>query len=182
MLCIVVAVVLNAVIWFLGIDPSRTAIAEAMKQIEALHEKEAKLNQRLAVLEAIDTAALEQEQAEMLIQVPDVGLLREVMTELEIQAQAMEIDLSAMMFTPPGAQGAFQDMRITMQIQGGYHNLFNFINYLENNPRLMLVNNFNLSSSEEGLTSNLQMTVFSGDFDLYTPHQAPGRANPFREQ
>ena len=171
MLCIVVAVVLNAVIWFLGIDPSRTAIAEAMKQIEALHE-----------LEAIDTAALEQEQAEMLIQVPDVGLLREVMTELEIQAQAMEIDLSAMMFTPPGAQGAFQDMRITMQIQGGYHNLFNFINYLENNPRLMLVNNFNLSSSEEGLTSNLQMTVFSGDFDLYTPHQAPGRANPFREQ
>ena len=182
LLIIVVILALNAGIWFLGIAPTRTAIAEVDRQTAALEQKETQLLERLASLEAIDTEALELEQLEQLIKIPAVGFLREMMTELEAVASEMDNELKSMGFQPPAPEGVFQSMEIALMLSGEYENLFAYIKYLETHPRLIFVNSLNLGGDEGELNANIQLLLFANDFGPYTPHQAPGRANPFKEQ
>lgn len=182
LLIIVVVLALNAGIWFLGIAPTRTAIAEVDRQTAALEQKETQLLERLAILEAIDTEALELEQLEQLIKIPAVGFLREMMTELEAVANEMENELISMTFQPSVQDDVIQSLSISLMLAGEYENLFAYIKYLETHPRLIFVNSLNLGGAEDELNANIQLELFANDFAPYTPYQAPGRANPFKAQ
>lgn len=177
-LIILVAVVLNAAIWFLGVDPSLQAVDKAKQDLAQLEQQETRLKQRLEILKAIDTVALEAELAEMLIRVPEVGFLRELITELEATAKLMTVSFNEISFGTPGREGDYLFMEIDLFLEGTYRNLFTFISYLENNPRLMVVDSFVMDAPN--IASRVKFRVFSTDFSPYTPHEAPGRGDPFR--
>ena len=182
---IIIAVVLafNGAIWFLGIDPARTSIAQVERQISAQEQKETQLLGRLATLEAIDIEALEQEREDQLVLIPNPGLLREIMTELEEMASQTENELIVMNLNDPSQVDIFQSMQISLSMSGDYHSLYSYIKYLETHSRLIIVNNFTLSNPSEGeMAANIQLELFSDNFDPYTPHEAPGRDNPFSAQ
>lgn len=178
---VAVVVALNAIIWFLGIAPSRLVIEEVNKEIQVQEDKESQLRQRLAVLEAIDREALEQEEAELFEVIPDAGLLREVMTELEAVAEKMGLTLMSMRFDAP-TENDYQSIAINMNFSGSYNSLYDYIFYLENHSRLVLVESFNLQGAGDTLASNISTIFFAHDFDPYTPYTAPGRKNPFEVQ
>lgn len=178
----VVILAFNAAIWYFGIAPARADIAEAEKKIAAQAEKETQLLQRLTALESIDTEALELEKSEQLALIPDVGFLREIMTDFEAKANEMENELLGMNFQPPSEEDVFQSLDISMQLFGKYTNLYEYIKYLETHGRLILINSFNFGGSEDEINANIQLKLFADNFDPYTPHEAPGRDNPFSEQ
>ena len=180
-LILLVVLVLNGAMWFLGIDPTRSAIAQVEKQRLAQEQKVTQLSNRLVALEAIDTEALEQEQRDQLIRIPEVGLLREIMTEFEAVAIELENELLNISFSEPVLDKGYQNMEISLVMTGDYANIFAYIKYLETHSRLILVNSFNIGG-EEVLSANIQLMLFSDDFDPYTPHEAPGRNNPFRPE
>lgn len=172
----------NAAIWYFGIAPARAGIAETEQKIAAQAEKETQLLQRLSSLESIDTAVLELEQGEQFVLIPDAGLLREMMTELEAKANEMENELTSINFQPPAQEDVFQSMGISLMMSGKYKNLYEYIKYLETHGRLILVNSFNFGGSDDEISANIQLRLFAHNFDPYTPHEAPGRDNPFSEQ
>lgn len=179
LLIILIVIVLNAGIWFLGIVPSRTAIAEVQKQTASAEQKAAQLQQRLKSLETIDIEALEEEKLEQLIRVPDVGYLREMMTELEAKSIETKNEIFNMNFTYGTMVGQYQLMEISISMGGDYFSLYSYINYLETHSRLIIIDSFSLGGSGDDLSATLKIFMFAEDFDTYTPYLAPGRANPF---
>lgn len=178
-LIILIAVAINVGIWFLGIAPSRLAIAEVEKQTNLANQQASQLKGRLEILEAIDIESLEQEQSEQLVLIPDLGMLREMMTELEAEAARTGNELRNMSLVQPAVVGLFQRLEITLALGGDYFGLYSYIKYLETHNRLILVDSFSLGSTGEEISATIKLYLFAGDFDTYTPHQAPGRNNPF---
>lgn len=178
----VIVLAFNAAIWYFGIAPARDGIAEAEKKVAAQAQKETQLLQRLTALESIDTESLALEQSEQLVLIPDAGLLREIMTELEAQAKEMGNVLSGMSFQAPAQEDVFQSIVISLTLSGKYKNLYAYIKYLETHGRLIIVNSFNFGGSEDEISANIQLRLFAHNFDPYTPYKAPGRDNPFRAQ
>lgn len=176
-----IVVALNAAVWFLGIVPARTTLGEVRNEIEVAQEKESQLLQRLQVLESIDTEVLEEEQREQEVMVPHAGLLREMMTELEAKAGEIGPVLQSMNFTAPIQVEEFQSMGINLAMEGSYAELFSYLQYLELHNRMIFVSSFSFSG-EDILGATIELVMFADDFDTYTPHQAPGRSNPFSEQ
>jgi Tfp pilus assembly protein PilO len=179
-LIILIAVILNAAIWFMGVDPSLQAVDKAKQDLAQLEQQETRLKQRLESLLAIDTVALEAELSELLIRVPEVGFLRELITELEASAKDMTVDFIEISFGTPGKEDDYLFMVINLFLGGSYSNLVRYISYLESNPRLIAVDSFLIEGENAPLGSRVIFRVFSSDFSPYTPHEAPGRGDPFR--
>lgn len=179
LLIVLVVIALNAGIWYLGITPARTLLATTEAQVSAQVQKEAQLRQRLESLQEIDVAVLEQEMEELTDLIPEAGLLREVLNELDAAAEEMEVELSSISVGAPTAEGEYQKVILALVMTGDYDGLYSYINYLETHSRLILINSFSLTGQGDGLSSNLQLSLFAGDFDTYTPHEAPGKDNPF---
>lgn len=179
LLIIIVVIALNAGIWFLGIDPARTAIDTVRKQTAAAVQKEAQLQQRLQVLGEIDVEALETEQIAQYVQIPDVGFLREILTELEAVAIDLDNDLLSMNIKAPALIDVFDSLTISMTLTGGYRSIYDYIKYLESHNRLLFIDNFSLNGAEDEMTVSIELVLFAENFDTYTPHEAPGRDNPF---
>lgn len=182
LLLIVVVLAINAAVWFLGVEPALTGIAEVKRKTAALQDKQTQFNRRLQELKDIDLDLLLLEQQDQLVLIPNPGSLREMMTELEAVAGAMDNKLESMTFQPPNDEEITQSLTISMILAGEYKDLYSYIQYLENHSRLILVDSFSLSGAEDSMNATIQLTLFSDDFDPYTPHEAPGRDNPFEVQ
>lgn len=179
LLAIVAVILVNALVWLYGLSPALDKIEVARDELQTVEEQRDSLQQRLDQLNAIDIDALQEEMEHCNIQVPEQGRLRELITELEKVAQGLGLRVVELTIQDPTDLEPYLVTPLSLELIGQYSALKKYIIALEEHERLLLVDNFSLEAEDSGITITMDIVVFAEDFDYITPHQAPGRTNPF---
>lgn len=180
-IAIVVVILINVAVWFLGISPSMERVKAAEAELLSRQGQRDNLQQRLEELNAIDTVALEEEMAAYKIRIPQLGLTAEFITELEKVALTNKIKLERLGISEPAAREQFFITPISLILHGNYTSLVKYLTFLENHSRLVLVDSMDFSrGTGETMKCSLDLIIFAENFNPITPFKAPGRANPFR--
>ncbi len=179
MLAIGLIVVVNVAIWLYGLSPAMEEINALEEEIAAVESEVASLEQLLEQYDAIDVAGLQQQIEVLNRSVPETGLLGEFLTELEATAEDLGLTLGQVTASEPREIEPYWAVNISLpQLAGDYHQFFNFLQMLEQHERLLHVNSFFIRGGD---SFNMDMTFYAEDFEFHTPHQAPGRDNPFTD-
>lgn len=180
-LAIIGVVLVNVAIWMYGLSPAMEKVEVAQDQLRRRQEESARLEQRLEQLNSIDTDALEEAIAGYNVLIPEKGMLREFITELERMAEVRGLSFNRITISEPSLQDQFLATFISIGIEGSYSSLINYVTSLEEHQRLLFVETFRLTGrSDTTVDSTIDLVIFAEDFDEITPHAASGRNNPFR--
>lgn len=180
-IAIVAVIIINIGVWFWGLSPAMERVKTAEGELNARQGKRDSLQQRLEELNAIDTASLEQELEAHRIRIPQEGLLREFITELEKVALGERLVLERLSIAEPSAREQFLVTSISLSLAGQYNAMVRYLTFLENHPRLVIVNSAGFRAGTDGsVKCSIDFEIFAENFDPITPYQAPGRVNPFR--
>ncbi|HOB35192.1 MAG: type 4a pilus biogenesis protein PilO [Firmicutes bacterium] len=178
-LAIIGVILVNVAVWMYGLSPAIGKVEAAREALSRREEEARRLQQRLEQLNAIDTEALEEQMAQYDVQIPQQGLLREFITELEAMAASRRLELGRINISEPSPRNPYLAVFITFSLKGNYFNVMDYIIALENHPRLLFIDTFRLSRQQSGVECSIDLVIYAEDFDPITPHDAPGRANPF---
>lgn len=182
-LAIIAIILINVLVWLYGLDPALNNVKEVRAEQEGLEMDKMRLEQRLAQLNAIDTAALQEEMEELNIQVPVEGELPEMLIGIEIVAHQLGLNLKRIRAAEARAAEPYQAMDLNIELEGGYSEIFSFIQLLEVEDRMLFVRSFYIRRLVGNtLTTSIDLRMFAEDFKPYTPFVAPGRPNPFAVQ
>lgn len=180
-IAIIVVIIINIGVWFWGLSPAMERVKAAEAELDARQGKRDNLQKRLDELNAIDTVALEQELEDHRIRIPQEGLLREFITELEKVAISEKLTIERLSIAEPSAREQFVVTSISVNLAGQYNALVKYLTYLENHSRLVIVESVNFRAGTDGsMKSIIDIEIFAENFDIITPYKAPGRGNPFR--
>lgn len=180
-IAIVAVILINVGVWFYGLSPAMERVKAAQAELSSLRGQRDNLQQRVEELNAIDTVALEQELEACRIRIPQVGLLREFITELEKVAISERLVIDRLSIAEPSARDQFLVTSISLILGGQYSSMVKYLTYLENHARLVLVDSVNFRAGSDGtLKCTLDLVIFAENYDSITPYKAPGRVNPFR--
>lgn len=172
------AVVVVLAWWFLLWSPQRSRIADARDRREAAEDQAASLELQLrrlrdlAAREAVVRSRLER----LRVAIPDQPNLAQFILEANEAAERSGIEFLSITPTPPAAparpQGGQQgaqaggppgEIRLSMTITGGYFQVLDFVNRLDDLPRLVVIDAINVSGGEGGLLNvSLQARMFVG--------------------
>lgn len=180
-LAIIGVVLINVFVWIYGLAPALDKITAARADLQRSEGEKQSLQRRLVQLNSIDSLALEEDLELYNVLIPEKGLMREFIAELESRADRLGVNLESIALSEPSPQDPYLLTEISLNISGDYAPLISYIKELEGHERLLFLDNFNLSDSEEGLRCPINMVIFAENFDPVTPYDAPGRDNPFRE-
>ena len=179
MLAIGLIVLVNVTVWLYGLSPAIDEISALEDEIASVESELATLEQLLEQYNAIDVEGLQQEIEVLNRSVPETGLLGEFITELEATAREMGLTLGRVTASQPREKEPYWAVDISFpDLQGDYHQFFNFLQMLEQHERLLHVGAFFIRGGE---SFNMNMTIYAEDFEFHTPYQAPGRDNPFTD-
>lgn len=180
MICAIILV--NVAVWLYGLSPALDKIQAVRDELSRAEQQKTQLEQRLEQLNAIDVDTLQAELELLELQLPELGLLREFITELESMADELSLGIESLSASVPLAADPYTAIDFSFSVSGRYRDVFSYLQALEEHQRLLLVRTFNMSGSGDDVTCNLQVSIFAQDFEPHTPHEAPGRNNPFRGQ
>jgi Tfp pilus assembly protein PilO len=101
---------------------------------------------------------------QLLIAIPEDVNAPDLIAEIEATAAVNQVDLSSI--SPPGSSGQGIDntssgLSTTITVSGGFANLYNFINSLENSIRFAKITGLSISSGESGLGATITFDVFA---------------------
>lgn len=175
-------VFINVLVWYFGLSPALNKIEAAQNQLAGVEQDKKKLEQNLAKLNAIDSAALQAQADSLALQLPEQGLVRELLTGLESLAVDKGVSLSSISASEPYEEVPYLAMDFTLKLSGSYPALFSYIQALEEGERLLTLGVFGIKEEKDkGAQCSLQFTVYAEDFNRLTPFEAPGRKNPFNK-
>lgn len=176
----VAIVLVNVAVWYFGISPSLDRLETVKAEHASAEQQLVRLEQRLEELNAIDVEALQREMAELNLQLPELGMLREWLVEVEQLAGQLGLKLDTISAHPPREEGSYLFLDMSITLAGSYSGLYSFIDYMESHERLVLVRSFGFRESNDGVSTTILIGLYAEDFYDYTPHTAPGRNDPFR--
>lgn len=179
-LAIICVILVNVAVWLYGLSPAIEKVEAAQDALRRRQEEVKRLQQRLDELHSIDAEALAAEMAGYNIQIPEQGFLREFVTELEAMAHTRRLELGRITISEPSPQDQFLASYITLSLKGSYFAIIDYVTALEEHPRLIFVETFKLSGQQSRVDCSIDLVVFAEDFDAITPHDGPGRTNPFQ--
>ena len=181
-LIIAVIVIINVAVWLYGLTPARDEVGELRTQINQLEDEIDVNSELLRQYADLDTEVLQAEMDELDAIVPSQGLLREFLAEIEETANDLGILLTNVRAASPRDREPYRALDMAFELSGTYGQVSGYLNYLENNPRLVVVRSFILGSSDEAgatMRFSVDITIYAENFSDYTPYLAPGRDNPF---
>jgi len=180
-LAAVAFVLINVLVWYFGLSPTLDKIEAAQNQLAKIEQEKTKLEQNLAKLNSIDTAALQAQADSLALQLPEPGLVRELLSGLESLAADKGLTLSSIAASEPYEEVPYLAMDFTLKLSGSYPALFSYIQALEEGERLLTLKAFSIKEvKDKDAQCTLQFTVYAEDFNRLTPYKAPGRKNPFK--
>jgi Tfp pilus assembly protein PilO len=161
--------------WFL-IKPKQAEVAVQQKQLEVLKAEETKLSSNTATLKKL-VAELKKEKDKIKNldeALPLNGKTFGINTVLEEYAKQAGVILApanlnpkpdyivagnvSLLEKPFGSKRSLQKLSTNLNILGEFPQLINFLTRLENSPRLIQINDFELADDKEGLL-NLNISV-----------------------
>jgi Tfp pilus assembly protein PilO len=147
------------ILWYVALwSPQSSALSKAKKRTEdAIAKRDTLRTQITRLQESQKDQPLKQAQLEtMRVAIPDDPSLAQFILDANDAASKAGIDFLSITPTPPGAGGAtggaaasasLTPIRIGMTISGGYFQVLNFINLLNNLPRIVVVDGLGLSGA-----------------------------------
>ena len=177
-LIIAVIVIVNVAVWLYGLTPARDEMGELRTQINQLEDEIDVNSELLRQYADLDTEVLQAEMDELNAIVPSQGLLREFLTETEETANDMGILLTNVRAAIPRDREPYKALDMAFELSGTYEQVSDYLNYLENNSRLVVVRSFILGDGDP-MRFSVDITIYAESFSDYTPLLAPGRDNPF---
>ncbi|HBS92587.1 MAG TPA: hypothetical protein DEA85_01095, partial [Firmicutes bacterium] len=160
--------------------PTLNKIQAAQNQLAKTEQEKEGLEQNLTKLNAIDTAALQAQEDSLALQLPEQGMVRELLTGLESLAAGMGVSLSNIGASEPYELVPYLAMDFTLKFTGSYSAVFSYIQALEEGERLLSLQAFSIKEDKDkGVQCALQFTVYAEDFNRLTLFEAPGKDNPF---
>jgi Tfp pilus assembly protein PilO len=166
------AVVVVLAWWFLLWSPQRSRISDARDELQLRRLRD------LQAREAVVRSRLER----LRVAIPDQPNLAQFILAANEAAERAGIEFLSITPTPPAAPAAAArgqqaegggppaEIRLSMTITGGYFQVLDFVNRLDDLPRLVVIDSINVSGGEGGqLNVSLQARMFVG-----VPPAAPG--------
>jgi Tfp pilus assembly protein PilO len=180
-IAIIAVILINVAVWFYGLSPAMEKLKAAQAELSSRQGERDSLKKRVDELNAIDTVALELELEAHRIRIPQLGLVREFITELEKVAITERLIVERLSIAEPSAREQFLITSISLNLAGQYSSMVKYLTFLENHTRLVLVDSINFSAGADGiLKCTIDLEIFAENFNPITPYKAPGRVNPFR--
>ena len=189
-------------IWYVALwGPRRSSIKAAKARTEAAQSQAADLRVRLSRLQDLQQGAtLRRSQLETLrVAVPDQPNLAQFILDANDAATHAGIDFLSVSPAPPAAttavatstagkpaQGAGpSSISIGMNITGGYFQILDFMNRLNDLPRIVVIDSINVTGANGatatpggGLTVSLQGRMFMNGTPPTAPSAAPAPGSP----
>lgn len=165
------AAVFILVLWYFFLwSPQGSRIEDAKERRSQAEQLEAELRSRLQRLqEQKRNEAATRSQIEILrVAIPDQPNLAQFILDANDAATRSGIDFLSVAPTPPtppsnaaGATNAPADIRLGLNITGGYFQVIDFVNRLNELPRLVVIDNLSVSASGDGaLSVTIQARMF----------------------
>jgi Tfp pilus assembly protein PilO len=145
-------------IWYVMLfSPQGSALSAANTRLEAARERQTELRAQLRALQTAKTApSAIQAQINALKQaVPDSPDLADFIDATTSAAGAAGVDWISLAPSQPATSkgAAVSELRLSMAVKGSYFQVLDFINRLDNMPRLVVVDTLNLSADKTGALS-----------------------------
>lgn len=172
------AVVVLLAWWFLLWSPQRDRLADARDRRQAAEDQAASLRLQLRRLQDLQAreAVVRSRLERLRVAIPDQPNLAQFILEANEAATRAGIEFLSITPTPPAApappQGGRQgaraggpagEIRLSMTITGGYFQVLDFVNRLDDLPRLVVIDAINVSGGDGGLLNvSLQARMFVG--------------------
>lgn len=179
LLAIVIVILINTAVWFLGLSPALDNIQAARKEVTRVEQKKTKLMQRLVMLDTIDTESLLKQKDSADGRIPEFGNVSEFLIDLEKSAGKHGLTVGTVLSATPALESPYYSMSFSIGVEGKYDGIYSYLRELESNNRLLTISNFSLAGSDDFVNCSISFKIYSENFNQLTPHQAPGRANPF---
>jgi len=172
--------------WFLLRRPQRSRISDAQDRREAAAQQAAQLQVTLSRLQDLKrTEALKRSQIEALrVAVPDQPNLAQFILDANDAANQAGIDFISISPSPPAAAGpatggtagtpgaraaAPASITLAMNVTGGYFQVLDFLNRLNDLPRIVVIDSLSLTPGSGTDTSRLSATISARMFTTSTP-------------
>jgi Tfp pilus assembly protein PilO len=171
------AVVVVLAWWFLLWSPQRSRISDARDRRRAAEEQAASLELQLRRLRDLQAreAVVRSRLERLRVAIPDQPNLAQFILAANEAAERAGIEFLSITPTPPAAPAAAArgqqaegggppaEIRLSMTITGGYFQVLDFVNRLDDLPRLVVIDSINVSGGEGGqLNVSLQARMFVG--------------------
>ena len=179
---VVAALLVLLLWWFLLWSPQRKKISDARDRRDAAQQQVAQLRVTLSRLQDLKrTEALKRSQIESLrVAVPDQPNLAQFILDANDAANKAGIDFISISPSPPAGAatgapaGAPASITLAMNVTGGYFQVLDFLNRLNDLPRIVVIDNLSLAPGGGAAASDLSVTISARMFTTSAPAAAGG--------
>ena len=153
---VLAAVLVLAVWWMFVFSPVRSDASKVDTEIESAQADTKSLEAENAQLEDLEARAPEL-QADVdrlnaaVPTTPELASFIDAANALGVETGVTWVSVSP---TPPATAGASDTVQLSMELEGGYFQVLDYLNRLENMPRLVVVDQVSLSSKDATATSS----------------------------
>ena len=165
------AVLVIAVWWMFVFSPVRSDTSTVNTEIDSAQADTQSLEAENKQLEDLEARAPELKAdvdrlSAAVPTTPELASFIDAANALGVETGVTWVSVSP---TPPATTGSTDTVQISMELEGGYFEVLDYLNRLENMPRLVVVDQVSLSASEDtadtggapSLTASLTGRIFS---------------------
>jgi Tfp pilus assembly protein PilO len=177
------ALIAVVLVWYLALwSPRQSAIAKQRERAQAAEQQRSELEVSLSRLQGLKKdEALKRSQLDRLrVAIPEQPNLAQFILDANDAADKAGIEFLSITPALPtaSASGGAASVGLAMTISGGYFQVLDYLNRLDELPRIVVVDSINVTPSAGDRADELSVALTGKMFSTGVPATAPATASP----